>query len=120
MEVGQTAERDSLAARTRDGTREGFIIPIGGAEEKIGDTRILSKFVHLCGGEDAHIAIIPTASELDDAGSTYEEVFHRIGVKSARQRSAEFMAHGGQELGLGVARRFRFVARFLEVSRQTE
>ena len=84
MEVGQTAERDSLAARTRDGTREGFIIPIGGAEEKIGDTRILSRFVHLCGGEDARIAIIPTASELDDTGSRYEEVFHRIGVKSAR------------------------------------
>ncbi len=84
MQAGQTIERDLLAARTRDGTREGFIIPIGGAEEKIGDTRILSSFVHLCGGDEANIAIIPTASELEDSGSRYEEVFRRIGVESAR------------------------------------
>ena len=84
MESGQIVERDLRAARTRDGTREGFIIPIGGAEEKIGNTRILSSFVHLCGGDEACIAIIPTASELEDAGSKYEEVFRRIGVKSAR------------------------------------
>jgi cyanophycinase len=83
LEVGQTLERDSLAARTRDGTRMGFIIPIGGAEEKIGDARILSRFVDLCGGDGARIAIIPTASELDDTGSRYEEIFSRIGVKSA-------------------------------------
>jgi cyanophycinase len=83
LEPPQTIERDSLAARTRDGTREGFIIPIGGAEEKIGDTRILSRFVNLCGGEEARIVIIPTASQLDDTGSRYEEVFRHIGVESA-------------------------------------
>jgi len=79
----QTADRGSLPARTRDGTREGFIIPIGGAEEKIGDTRILSRFVELCGGGDARVAIIPTASQRDDTGSRYEEIFQGIGVKSA-------------------------------------
>lgn len=55
-------------------------MPIGGAEEKIGDTRILTRFVELCGGEDARIAVIPTASELDDTGHRYEEVFRRLGV----------------------------------------
>lgn len=84
MESGQIVERDLGTARTRNGIREGFIIPIGDAEEKIGDTRMLSSFVHRCGGDEACIAIIPTASELDDAGSRYEEVFRRIGVKSAR------------------------------------
>lgn len=83
MAAPQTVGRDSPAARTRDGIREGFIIPIGGAEEKIGDTRILSRFVQLCGGESARIAIIPTASQLDDTGAKYEEVFQRIGVMSA-------------------------------------
>jgi cyanophycinase len=83
LESPQTIDRDALAARTRDGTREGFIIPIGGGEEKIGDTSILSQFVELCGGEAARIAIIPTASKLDDTGSRYEEVFRHIGVKSA-------------------------------------
>jgi len=86
----QTANRDSLAARTRDGTREGFIIPIGGAEEKLGDTRILSEFVDLCGGNKARIVIIPTASELDDTGSRYEKIFDRIGVKSAHALPIKF------------------------------
>jgi hypothetical protein len=84
LEAGQILERDLGAARTRDGTREGFIIPIGGAEEKMGDTRILSNFVQLCGGDEAAIAIIPTASELEDSGLRYEESFQRIGVKCAR------------------------------------
>lgn len=83
MAAPQSVGRDSPTARTRDGIREGFIIPIGGAEEKIGDTRILSRFVQLCGGESARIAIIPTASQLDDTGAKYEEVFQRIGVMSA-------------------------------------
>ena len=73
-------EREQTAARTRDGTRNGFIVPIGGAEEKIGDSRILTRFVELCGGQDAHIVVIPTASELDDTGARYEEVFSRLGA----------------------------------------
>jgi len=80
---GATDSHDRVAttARTRDGTRSGFLIPIGGAEEKIGDSRILSQFIALCGGEDASIAVIPTASQLDDTGSRYEEVFGRLGAK---------------------------------------
>ncbi len=73
----QLEERGSPAARTRDGTRHGFIVPIGGAEEKIGDSRILTRFVELCGGEHAYIVVIPTASELDDTGTRYEDVFSR-------------------------------------------
>jgi cyanophycinase len=76
----QLEERGSPAARTRDGTRHGFIVPIGGAEEKIGDSRILTRFVELCGGEHAYIVVIPTASELDDTGTRYEDVFSRLGV----------------------------------------
>jgi cyanophycinase len=67
-------------ARTRDGTRLGFIVPIGGAEEKIGDSLILTRYVELCGGEQAHIVVIPNASELDETGARYEEVFKRLGV----------------------------------------
>ena len=39
----------------------GYIVPIGGAEERDRDPKILSRFVGLCGGSDALIAIIPTA-----------------------------------------------------------
>jgi cyanophycinase len=76
----ESGETTSVAARTRDGTRHGLIVPIGGAEEKIGDSRILRRFVDLCGGSEAHIAVIPTASELDDTGSRYEEIFTRLGA----------------------------------------
>ncbi len=80
----QSTERHSTTARTRDGTRAGFIIPIGGAEEKLGPSKILSRFVELCGGSGARIAIIPTASQLDDTGSAYEEIFHGLGAAEAR------------------------------------
>jgi cyanophycinase len=76
----ESMESAATTARTRDGTRQGFIVPIGGAEKKVGASRILARFVELCGGEKGRIAIIPTASELDDTGSRYEEIFERLGV----------------------------------------
>lgn len=72
------------AARTRDGIRRGFIIPIGGAEQKVRDRAILTRFVKLCGGREARIAVIPTASELDETGPRYEELFDDIGVAYVR------------------------------------
>jgi cyanophycinase len=64
-----------------DGER-GFIIPVGGAEEKIGDVAILRRFAMLC-GEGSRIAIIPTASELSDTGARYEALFHTLGIGEA-------------------------------------
>ena len=70
----------SSIGRSRDGVRQGFIVPIGGAEEKTRDRAILSRFVDLCGGRAARIAVIPTASELEDTGPRYERLFDDIGV----------------------------------------
>ncbi len=61
----------------------GYIVPIGGAEERGRDPRILERFVSVCGGKDAHIAIIPTASRLRDTGRKYERTFSEIGVRRA-------------------------------------
>ena len=61
----------------------GYIIPVGGAEEKVGDVAILRRFAALSGGETARIAIIPTASELDDTGERYVTLFRGLGVRSA-------------------------------------
>jgi len=58
----------------------GYIIPIGGAEEKLNEPKILHRFVELCGGEDARIAVIPTASRLPDTGSRYVELFQKLGA----------------------------------------
>jgi cyanophycinase len=62
----------------------GYIIPIGGAEEKFHNPEILDRFVDICGGKDARIGIIPTASELEDTGRNYEKLFRDLGIKHAR------------------------------------
>jgi cyanophycinase len=62
----------------------GYIIPIGGAEEKFHNPEILDRFIGICGGKDARIGIIPTASELEDTGRNYEKLFRQIGVKHAK------------------------------------
>lgn len=74
----------SAKGRTRDGVRRGFIVPIGGAEAKVRDREILTRFVELCGGENARIAVIPTASQLEETGPRYEAVFADIGVAYVR------------------------------------
>ena len=71
-------------ARSPDGVERGMIIPVGGAEEKMSDARILRRFVDLCGGKDARIAVIPTASELADTGDRYETLFPELGAGRVR------------------------------------
>jgi cyanophycinase len=73
-----------LREETRVEGSRGFIVPVGGAEEKIGDVVILRRFATLCGGSGCRIAIIPTASELSDTGHRYEELFRSLGVGDAR------------------------------------
>ncbi|HJP55437.1 MAG TPA: cyanophycinase [Gemmatimonadales bacterium] len=64
-------------------SERGYIIPVGGAEEKIGDVAILRRFASLCGADEARIAVIPTASELADTGDRYVALFTGLGVRSA-------------------------------------
>lgn len=65
-----------------DGEERGWIIPIGGAEEKENDPAILARFADLCGGADADIVVIPTASRLRATGPRYVEIFGELGVGS--------------------------------------
>jgi len=62
----------------------GYIIPIGGAEEKLRDRAILRRFAELAGGRSARIAILPTASMLRETGRKYERIFRDLGVQWAR------------------------------------
>jgi len=62
----------------------GYIIPIGGAEDRTRDPAILERFVELCGGKKSRIAIIPTASSLEETGPGYERIFRDLGVGAAR------------------------------------
>lgn len=70
-----------MPSPTINGTQRGYVIPIGGAEEKLDNPEILAKFVALSGGKDAVITVIPTASQLDDTGPRYQKIFEDIGVK---------------------------------------
>ena len=56
--------RSATGCRARSLTDEtrGWIVPIGGAENKENDPRILQRFVDVSGGENADIVVIPTAS----------------------------------------------------------
>lgn len=66
---------------------QGPVMPIGGAEEKDGHGEgesILNRFIALAGGNNAVIAIIPTASEdADEAGQRYVDAFGKLGAKEA-------------------------------------
>jgi len=73
-----------VPSNNSDRTQRGFIIPIGGAEEKFHNPEILDRFVDVCGGRSARIAIIPTASEREDTGRNYEKLFRKLGIEHAR------------------------------------
>lgn len=70
-------------ARVPGDARRGYIVPVGGAEDKVHDVRILRRFVDVSGGSDASIAVIPTASQLPDTGARYEALFRELGVGEA-------------------------------------
>ena len=60
--------------------KRGYIVPIGGAEDKEGTTEILKRFMEVSGGKGARIVIIPTASKLEDTGRRYEKIFRKLGA----------------------------------------
>jgi cyanophycinase len=66
-----------------NGTR-GFIVPVGGAEDKQRGAVILRRFLEVSGGKDANIVVIPTASKQRDTGSRYERIFGELGARSVR------------------------------------
>jgi cyanophycinase len=70
------AKVDPSAAR-------GYIVPVGGAEDKETGAVILRRFVELSGAGDARIAVIPTASKQADTGSRYEKLFEGLGAGTA-------------------------------------
>ncbi len=71
-------------ARVATDADRGWIVPIGGAEDKISAVGILRRFSELAGGERARIVIIPTASILPDTGARYEQLFRSLGVGDAK------------------------------------
>jgi cyanophycinase len=69
-----------MPSKVPDGETRGWIIPIGGAENKENDRHILERFVSVSGGRDADIVVIPTASRMNETGPRYEKLFGSIGA----------------------------------------
>jgi cyanophycinase len=61
-------------------TDRGYIIPIGGGEDRVKEMQIHRRFVELSGGEDADIVVIPTASMLEETGPDYNRIFSELGA----------------------------------------
>lgn len=59
----------------------GPVMVIGGAEDKVRDKVILSRFARFAGGKEGHVVVISTASSLgDQATDLYRELFSGLGI----------------------------------------
>jgi cyanophycinase len=90
------------ASKVADGQQRGWIIPIGGAEEKDNSPAILKRFVELAGGSAADIVVIPTASQMRDTGPRYERLFGDLGAE--RVASIDFDTRRDAEEPSRIAR----------------
>jgi len=72
----------SLSLEGLAGGRPGPLFAIGGAEDKMKERLILRAFVEACGGADAHIVILATASELPETGERYADLFYKLDADS--------------------------------------
>jgi len=69
-----------MPSKVPDGETRGWIIPIGGAENKENDRHILERYIRVSGGDAADIVVIPTASRMHETGPRYEQLFRDIGA----------------------------------------
>jgi cyanophycinase len=73
-------EQERMPSIVPEGATRGWIVPIGGAENKENDRHILERFVQCSGGRDADIVVIPTASRLHETGPRYQRLFGDLGA----------------------------------------
>ena len=69
-----------MPSRVPEGLERGWIVPIGGAENKENDRRILERFVRCSGGAAADLVVIPSASRVHETGERYEQLFRELGA----------------------------------------
>lgn len=63
----------------------GYLLVIGGAEDKYNERRILKKFLELAGGDKAEVLIVPVASDYPEfAADVYTQAFRNLGVANPR------------------------------------
>ncbi len=71
-DLGESSQLKAAVSR-------GFLIPIGGAEDREGEKVVLRRFFELAGGSSSRIAVMPTASMLETTGQFYKQIFEEMG-----------------------------------------
>ena len=72
------SDAPSSAPANRSSVRRTLLI-IGGAEDRIGRSVVLKRFIKLAGGRRSHIVVIPTASSYaGEVSEAYRDVFTRL------------------------------------------
>lgn len=65
-----------------DGGPPARLLIIGGAEDRCCGSGLLDRFAGLCGGEQARIVLVTTATDLPvQAHADYDRVFRKLGVE---------------------------------------
>ncbi len=65
-----------------DGESPGRLLIIGGAEDRCCGAGLLERFVELCGGNQARLVLVTTASDVpEEVLDDYERVFRKLGVE---------------------------------------
>lgn len=63
----------------------GHLVIIGGAEDKYNERRLLRKFVSLAGESEAHILIVPVASDYPEfSADVYTQTFRNLGLQHVK------------------------------------
>ena len=71
-----------MAKTKRTAARPGTLMLIGGAEDKFEQKYLLKNFFDISGGRRARLVILPSASEYEDSGAIYQQVFTDFGARS--------------------------------------
>lgn len=86
------------------GQTKGYLIIIGGAEDKIGESTILKQAPQMLGDEDM-LGILTTATENpEESGEKYVKAFQRLGVKNTRVLDINTREKANDEAACGTIR----------------
>jgi len=76
----------------------GYMLVIGGAEDKNGESEVLIKAAELAGGKDARLVIITTATEHPrTTGEEYRKSFEKLGIRDIKLLNIRTRKEANQE-----------------------
>jgi cyanophycinase len=74
-------KRNDMGKTKRSPARPGVLMLIGGAEDKFEAKYLLKVFFDASGARRSRICILPSASEYEDSGSIYHQIFTEFGAR---------------------------------------